>query len=102
MRLSGTSALEISRRLVRDNNFQPEPNHTTLKKLYDPATGEVLDRVLLTYFKSPHSFTGEDVVEFSCHGSPILLRHLIDVILSFDSRLAGPGEFTCVPYITDD
>ncbi|HKC64750.1 MAG TPA: GTPase, partial [Pyrinomonadaceae bacterium] len=94
VRLSGRRSLEISQRLVRDKNFQPEPNHTTLKKLYDTATGEVLDHALLTYFKSPHSFTGEDVVEFSCHGSPILLRYLIDIILSFDSRLAGPGEFT--------
>ena len=94
VRLSGARALEISQRLVRDKDFAPEPNHTALKKLYDPATGEVLDHALLTYFKSPYSFTGEDVVEFSCHGSPILLRYLIDIILTFDSRLAGPGEFT--------
>src|SRR5947209_2979724 len=94
VRLSGTRALEISQLLVRDEVFALEPNHATLKKLYDPATGKVLDHALLTYFKSPHSFTGEDVVEFSCHGSPVLLRYLIDIILSFDSRLAGPGEFT--------
>lgn len=94
VRLSGARSLEISQHLVQDKNFAPEPNHTTLKKLYDPTTGEVLDQALITYFKSPHSFTGEDVVEFSCHGSPILLRFLIDIILSFDCCLAGPGEFT--------
>ena len=94
IRLSGARALEIAQQFVQEKNFAPEPNRATLKKLYDPANGEVLDHALLTYFKSPHSFTGEDVVEFSCHGSPPLLRHLIDNILILNARLAGPGEFT--------
>jgi tRNA modification GTPase len=94
IRLSGARALEITQQLVQEKEFSPDPNRVTLKKLCDLATGEVLDHALLTYFKSPHSFTGEDVVELSCHGSPVLLRHLIDCILSLDSRLAGPGEFT--------
>jgi tRNA modification GTPase len=94
IRLSGARSLEIARALVQDQSFTPEPNQVVLKNLCDPVAGEVLDRALLTYFKSPHSFTGEDVVELSCHGSPILLRDLIDVILRLDARLAGPGEFT--------
>jgi tRNA modification GTPase len=94
IRLSGARALEITQRLVQEKKFSPDPNRVILKKLCDPATGEVLDHALLTYFKSPHSFTGEDVVELSCHGSPVLLRHLIDCLLSLDGRLAGPGEFT--------
>jgi len=92
--LSGSRSLEISRHLIQDENFVPAPNRATLKKLSDPITGEILDYALLTYFKSPHSFTGEDIVELSCHGSPVLLRHLIDLLLSLDARLAGPGEFT--------
>lgn len=94
IRLSGARALEITQQLVQEKKFSLEPNRVTLKKLCDPASGEVLDHALLTYFKSPHSFTGEDVVELSCHGSPVLLRHLIDCLLSLDGRLAGPGEFT--------
>jgi tRNA modification GTPase len=94
IRLSGTRALEITRALVQDNQFTPEPKHVTLKSLCDPQTGEVLDRALITYFKSPHSFTGEDVVELSCHGSPVLLRQLVDAILVQNARPAGPGEFT--------
>jgi len=94
IRLSGSRSLEISRHLIQDENFVPAPNRATLKKLSDPITGEILDYALLTYFKSPHSFTGEDIVELSCHGSPVLLRHLIDLLLSLDARLAGPGEFT--------
>ncbi len=94
IRLSGTRSLEIARALIQDEHFEAESHRVVLKNLYDPNTGEILDHVLLTYFKSPHSFTGEDVVELSCHGSPVLLRYLIDLILSFDARLAGPGEFT--------
>jgi tRNA modification GTPase len=94
IRLSGALSLKIVRALVDDASFAPEPNHATLRNIRDPETREILDSALVTYFKSPHSFTGEDVVELSCHGSPVLLRHLIDVILSLDARLAGPGEFT--------
>lgn len=94
IRLSGSRALEIARSLIQEIDFAPEPNRVSLKKLRDPETSEILDQALLTYFKSPHSFTGEDIVEFSCHGSPVLLRHLIDDILTLDARLAGPGEFT--------
>ncbi len=94
IRLSGTRSLEIARTLIQDENLKPESHRVVLKNLRDPDTGEILDQALLTYFKSPHSFTGEDVVELSCHGSPVLLRYLIDVVLSLDARLAGPGEFT--------
>ena len=94
IRLSGPQSLKITSLLVQDDNFASTPNHVVLKKLHDPTTGDVLDQVLLTYFKAPHSFTGEDVIELSCHGSPVLLRYVIDVILSLNARLAGPGEFT--------
>jgi tRNA modification GTPase len=94
VRLSGTRSLEVTRSLVQDKTFTPGPSRAVLRKLYDPASHEVLDHVLITFFKSPRSFTGEDVVEFSCHGSPVLLRSLIDIILKLDIRLAGPGEFT--------
>ena len=94
IRLSGTRSLEIARALIQDKHFNAESHRVVLKNLHDPTTGEVLDQALLTYFKAPHSFTGEDVIELSCHGSPVLLRYLIDLILSFDARLAGPGEFT--------
>ncbi|HEX8136421.1 MAG TPA: tRNA uridine-5-carboxymethylaminomethyl(34) synthesis GTPase MnmE [Pyrinomonadaceae bacterium] len=94
IRLSGTRSLEIVRALIGDAHFNPEPGRVALKKLRDTATGEVLDRALVTFFKSPHSFTGEDVCELSCHGSPVLLRHLIDNILALDARLAEAGEFT--------
>lgn len=53
-----------------------------------------MDQSLVCYFKAPHSFTGEDVVELHCHGSPIVLRTIIDATLTLDARLATAGEFT--------
>jgi tRNA modification GTPase len=94
VRLSGPGSLAISRTLLNDSAFVPEPNHTTLKAIIDPSDGSVIDTGLVTYFRAPRSFTGEDVVEFSCHGSPVVLRHLVTAALALDARLAGPGEFT--------
>jgi tRNA modification GTPase len=54
----------------------------------------MLDQVLLTCFPAPHSLTGEDVVEISCHGSPAIVRSIIDATLELGAVLAGPGEFT--------
>lgn len=94
IRLSGERSLDIARALVKNDQFTPEPNHARLQTIYDLESDEALDRALITYFRSPHSFTGEDVVELSCHGSPVLLRRIVDLILMLDARLAGPGEFT--------
>ena len=54
----------------------------------------MLDEVIVTFFKSPYSLTGEDVVEIACHGSPAVIRQIIDMSLQLGARLAGPGEFT--------
>ena len=94
IRLSGPGSLQILQELVAGDDFHPEPNVLTLRSLIDPATNETLDRALVCYFKAPHSFTGEDVVELHCHGSPILLRTIIDVALTLDARMATPGEFS--------
>src|SRR5436190_19485052 len=88
IRLSGNDSLEITARLVRDENFVPKPRFAHLKKIYDLATGEVLDEVIITYFKAPQSFTGEDVIEISGHGSPVILRQIIDFCLKLDARIA--------------
>jgi tRNA modification GTPase len=94
VRLSGPDSLALLRKLVASDSFDPEPNFLTLRSLIDPATAELLDQALVCYFKAPHSFTGEDVVELHCHGSPILLRSIIDAALILGARLADPGEFS--------
>ena len=94
IRLSGQDALAYALRLSGDSELDLEPRLIRLTSLRDPETAEVIDEALLTYFKAPHSFTGEDVVEISCHGSPVLLRQVIDICLRFGARMAEPGEFT--------
>ncbi|HMQ03528.1 MAG TPA: tRNA uridine-5-carboxymethylaminomethyl(34) synthesis GTPase MnmE [Pyrinomonadaceae bacterium] len=94
VRLSGRDALEISRTMIEEQMFNPVPRTASLRQLYDPEDREAIDEAVLTYFKAPNSFTGEDIVEISCHGSPVLLRRVIDICLSNGARLAGPGEFT--------
>ncbi len=94
LRLSGADSLKITQRLVNDDKFNPKPRHVNLRKIYDLQTSDVVDESLITYFKAPQSFTGEDVIEISCHGSPVLLRQVLDLCLRLDARLAEPGEFT--------
>ena len=93
VRISGPESLEIIRRLVHDQSFTPVPRHISLKQIVR-ETGAPLDSALVCYFEAPHSFTGEEMVEISCHGSPVILRRVLDMTLSLGARLAEPGEFT--------
>jgi tRNA modification GTPase len=92
IRLSGPQAIAIALRLARVDEF--EPRHATLTKLRSASDDEVLDQVLLTCFPAPHSLTGEDVVEISCHGSPAIVRRIVDATVELGADLAAPGEFT--------
>lgn len=94
IRISGPDSRSILSRMTDPELADPEPNYMTLRNLVDPFSRIVLDQALVCYFKAPHSFTGEDVVEFHCHGSPILMRRIIDAVLRLDARLASPGEFS--------
>ena len=94
IRLSGPSSLNIVRKLIKQDNFNPQPRYAHLKKIYDIETEEILDEAIFLFFQKPNSFTGEDVFEISCHGSPLILRRVIDFCLKLDARLAEPGEFS--------
>ncbi|MGH9945936.1 MAG: tRNA uridine-5-carboxymethylaminomethyl(34) synthesis GTPase MnmE [Pyrinomonadaceae bacterium] len=93
IRLSGNESLAIVSKLAGDT-LEFQPRHAHLVELKDPLTTETIDEAVVTFFKAPHSFTGEDVVEISCHGSPILLRQVIDICLASGARMADAGEFT--------
>ena len=93
IRLSGPDSLRILRALIHDEFFKPEPNHVVLKQIVRES-GEPLDSALVTYFEKPRSFTGEEMIELSCHGSPVILRRVLDLTLALGARLAEPGEFT--------
>ena len=93
IRLSGADALLIASKMLGTTvEFRPRQVHVV--QLSDPESREVIDEAVITYFKAPNSFTGEDVVEISCHGSPVLLRQVIDICLREGARMADPGEFT--------
>ena len=94
VRLSGDASLKIIRRLIRDVNYNPKPRTANLKKIHDLDSAEVIDATIITYFQSPQSFTGEDVIEIACHGSPIIVRQIIDFCLKLDARMADAGEFS--------
>src|ERR1041384_7106377 len=91
IRLSGPDAIAIAQRMGLN---EVEDRKATFTRLRRPRDREVLDQVLLTCFRAPHSLTGEDVVEISCHGSPAVVRSIIDTTLELGAVLAGPGEFT--------
>jgi tRNA modification GTPase len=108
IRLSGPAALEIACLLfvrqatssrkaapgadVQLNQF--EPNHSVVGYVLDADSRQSIDTAVLTYFKEPRSYTGEDVVEISCHGSPVVLAMVLQQSLALGARLAEPGEFT--------
>src|SRR5689334_3376784 len=91
IRLSGPHAIAIAQRM---GLHEVEDRRAALTTLTRPRDHEKLDQALVTCFHAPHSLTGEDVVEISCHGSPAVVRSIIDTTLELDAVLAGPGEFT--------
>ena len=96
VRLSGPHALEIASAIFRARGGATvdRPNRAQFGSLIDTASGELLDEVIVTYFKAPHSYTGEDVIEISCHGSPVILSRVLELVTAQGARIAEPGEFT--------
>jgi tRNA modification GTPase len=96
IRLSGTGALTIAEQVfqsVSEKSLSKQKTHTIhLGHIVDE--GKVLDQVLLSIFKNPHSYTGEDVIEISCHGSTYIQQQIIQLLLRKGCRMAQAGEFT--------
>lgn len=92
IRISGPDAQAISQRLC--GKQQPWPPRKARFSSFLDEDGQILDEGLVLYFKAPHSYTGEDVVELQAHGSPVLLNALLQRTLSLGAMLAAPGEFT--------
>jgi tRNA modification GTPase len=98
IRISGKEALPIAQRISRKENFKPrQANYVTL---FGPE-GDAIDSALLIYFKGPHSFTGEDIVELQTHGSPVVLTILLRVLTQYGARPALPGEYSKRAYLND-
>ncbi|MBL8148874.1 MAG: tRNA uridine-5-carboxymethylaminomethyl(34) synthesis GTPase MnmE [Blastocatellia bacterium] len=93
VRISGSLAKDIATKLAPKNSFNSS-HRAQLIQIYNPADGEFLDEAVAIYFSAPKSYTGEDVVEISCHGSPYILSQLLKACLKLGARTASPGEFT--------
>jgi tRNA modification GTPase len=91
VRVSGEEALSIALKISKKTELINR--YASLSKLYD-SKDELIDEALLIYFKNPHSFTGEDIVEFQCHGGIAISNMIIDTCLEYGARLANPGEFS--------
>src|SRR6185436_17912867 len=96
VRLSGPEAAAIARTLTGRAGF--EPRYATLTAVLD-REGRPIDRAVVTHFPAPHSYTGDEVVEVSAHGSPVVLDAIVRAALAAGARLANPGEFTFRAYL---
>ncbi len=97
VRISGPEALQVASGFLH-SFVGPEARRATLCTLRDEG-GAVVDEVVATWFRAPHSFTGQDVVEVSCHGAPVILRHCVQRATECGARLALPGEFSLRAYL---
>lgn len=92
IRLSGKQSIDIVNDLFPKNLHQQKSHTLHVGFLKDKS--DVLDEVVVSLFKNPRSYTGEDVIELSCHGSPYIQQRIIDACIERGARLAKPGEFT--------
>lgn len=99
VRLSGPEASTILERLSSPDAGLPAPRVATLMEIVDPGDGAVIDRALVTRFQGPASYTGEDLVEISCHGGWLTPRLVVEACLRAGARAAEPGEFTKRAYL---
>jgi len=93
VRMSGPDAFQILRALTPDQD-DPAPRTASVRSITDGEGGDLLDRALVTAFLGPESYTGEDMVEISCHGGWLVPRLILDACVARGARLAEPGEFT--------
>ncbi len=91
IRVSGEAALFVAKKISKLQNITPRYAHLT--SLYN-ARDILIDQAIMIYFSAPHSFTGEEIVEFQCHGGMIVAQEILDTITSYGIRLAQPGEFS--------
>lgn len=93
LRVSGSKAIQIIDSIFINKDLSTQPSHTLHVGILKNKD-EVIDEVVVSLFKAPRSYTGENVVEISCHGSAFIQQKIIDVCIAKGARLAKPGEFT--------
>jgi len=93
VRIAGPEAVKIACSMLRLKHSLA-PGSAVFGEVMEPTTGERIDEAVVTFFAKPHSYTADDVVEISAHGSPVVLRHIVEMATARGARLAEPGEFT--------
>jgi len=91
VRLSGPRAVSLARHIAPKASFRPR--QADLASLYDQSQ-TLIDQGIVLFFQSPQSFTGEDIVEFQCHGGEVIAREILTALTGYGARLAEPGEFS--------
>lgn len=93
IRVSGLGSISLVKSIFKGKNLEEADSHTVHFGTIQ-AAGEIIDEVLVTVFKTPKSFTKEDSIEISCHGSDYIIRQILKLLISKGARIAKPGEFT--------
>jgi tRNA modification GTPase len=103
VRLSGKKSLTIAQKIFKpkNNNKSIKPRTALLGTLRNPKNNERFEDAILIYFPSPRSYTKEDMVEISCHGSPVILEEIVRISIKHGARHAKPGEFTLRAYLNE-
>ncbi len=96
IRVSGEKAVESAKHIFfpRQKTQGFETHHAYYGAIVDPQNNNIIDAVIATFYLTPHSYTGEDVVEFSCHGNPLIIKRIIKILTDLGVRIAERGEFT--------
>jgi tRNA modification GTPase len=94
VRLSGFESLGMINQVFSQNISDREHRRATKGEIFAKSSKELIDECVVTYFKAPHSYTGDDVIEISCHCNQIIIDQIIDELIKLGARIAHPGEFT--------
>ena len=97
IRVSGPQSLEILSRIFTKNLSEAQPNTIHYGHIKDEV--EIIDEVMVSIFRAPHSYTGEDSAEISCHGSRYILNKVLELLVQQGCRMAEPGEYTMRAYL---
>lgn len=93
IRVSGTEAIEIVNKIFKEKDLTKVPSHT-IHYGHIEYKGKIEDEVLVSVMKAPKTFTTEDIVEINCHGSIVVTKRVLEILLTIGCRMAEPGEFT--------
>lgn len=94
IRLSGPDTISVAGRFFRSADLTRAAGHTLHYGTFQGDGGRIIDEVVLSLYRNPRSYTGEDVIEISCHGSSYIIQQIIESCISVGARMARPGEFT--------